>query len=146
MTSILFVDTNTEMCHLVRHMFEETGEMLVYLAGSGEEAIISSCRNQLDAIISDYHLPGMSGVSLLKRLRLLGICVPFIFFTQDFMTPLNEVVRLPNVFRFNGKRDLEKREILRLLRIVYWVTGNPDQGGVMPGIIGDEQRGYRRRV
>ena len=44
MTSILYVDTNTEMCHLVRHMFEETGEMLVYRAGSGEEAIISSCR------------------------------------------------------------------------------------------------------
>ncbi len=37
----------------------------------------------------------MSGVSLLKRLRLLGICVPFIFFTQDFTTPLNEVVRIP---------------------------------------------------
>ena len=146
MTSILYVDANTEMCHLVRHMFEETGEMVVYLAGSGEEAIISSCRNQHDAIISDNHLPGMNGVSLLKRLRLLGICMPFIFFTQDFTTPLNEVVRFPNVFRFNGKRDLEKREILRLLRVVYWVTGNPDQGGVMTGIIGDEQRGYGRRV
>jgi len=146
MTSILYVDTNTEMCHLVRHMFEVTGEILVYLAGSGEEAIISSCRNQLDAIISDYHLPGMSGVSLLKSLRWLGICVPFIFFTQAFMTPLNEVVRLPNVFRFDGKRGIEKREILRLLRIVYGVTGNPDQGCVMPDIIGDEQRGYGRRV
>jgi two-component SAPR family response regulator len=146
MTSILYIDTNTEMCHLVRHMFEETEEMLVYLAGSGEEAIISSCRNHLDAIIADYPLPGMNGVSLLKRLRLLGICVPFIFITQDFTTPLNEVVRLPDVFRFNGKRDLEKREILRLLRIVYWVTGNPDQGGVMPGIISNEQRGYRRRI
>ena len=83
---------------------------------------------------------------MLKRLSLLGICVPFNFFTQDFTTPLNEVVRLPDVFRFNGKRDLEKREVLRLLRIVYRVTGNPDQGGVMPGITGDEQRGYRRRV
>ncbi|MFA4877056.1 MAG: response regulator [Methanoregula sp.] len=138
MTSILYVDTNTEMCHLVRHMFEETGEMQVYVAGEGEKASISSCRNQFDTIISDYHLPDMSGVSLLKRLKLPGICVPFIFFTQDFMTPLDKVVHRPNVLRFNGKRDLEKREILRLLRIVYRVTGNPDQGGVMPGIIGDE--------
>ena len=140
MMSILYVDPNTEMCSLVRHMFEETGSISVYLAGSGEEAVTLSCHNRFDAIISDYHLPGMSGVDLLRRIWLQGIRVPFIFFTHDFTTPLDEVARLPNVFRFNGKRDLEKKEILRLLRIVYWVTGNPDQDSVIPGIISDEHR------
>lgn len=146
MISILYIDANAEMCRLVRYMFEETGSIRVYLAGSGEEAIISSCHNRFDAIISDYNLPGISGVGLLKRLRLQGVRVPFIFFTHDFTTPLKEVARLPNVFRFNGKRNLEKREIIQLLRIVFWVTGNPDQNGVMPCIIADEQCGHEEET
>ena len=59
MMSILYVDPNTEMCSRVRHMFEETGSISVYLAGSGEEAVTLSCHNRFDAIISDYHLPGL---------------------------------------------------------------------------------------
>lgn len=142
MISILYVDTRKEMCCLIRHIFEETGSIAVYLAGSGEEALASFCRNRFDVIVSDYHLPGMSGGSLLRKLRSQGIRTPFIFFTHDFTPPLSQVARFSNVFRFNGKQDLEKREVLQLLRIVYWVTGKPNQTDVIPYVDADEQQGY----
>jgi CheY-like chemotaxis protein len=124
MTSVMYVDADREIGRLVCRTFEETSTVSVYLAGSGEEALTSSSLPFADVIVSDYHLPGMDGVGLLKKLRLQGICVPFIFFTHNFTTPLKEVACLKNVFRFNGKNGHDRREILRLLRIVYWVTGD----------------------
>jgi len=138
MTSILYVDADSEMCHLVRHVFEETGTMLVYLAGSGEEALTLPVRTRVDAIVSDFNLPGMDGIRLLRHLRLAGIGVPFIFFTNDFMAPLHDVICLPNVFRFDSKNRHDRKEILHLLRIVYWVTGDREMN-VMPEIMDDRQ-------
>lgn len=133
MTSVLYVDANREMGHLVRRTFEETGALSVCLAGSGEEALSSSSRNRIDVIVSDYRLPGMDGVGLLKSLRERGMYAPFIFFTHDFTIPLKEAACLPNVFRFNGRNGPDRREILRLLRIVYWVTGR-NEAGITPVI------------
>lgn len=143
MTCILYVDADGEMGQLLHRTFEETGAIRVYLAGSGEEALTSSTRTLADVIVSDFCLPGMDGVMLLKTLRSQGIGVPFIFFTSDFTIPLKEVACLPNVFRFNGRNGFEKKEILRLLRVVYWVAGNHETD-VIPVITEDVQRANGR--
>jgi len=136
MTGILYVDASSEMCHIVCHIFEATGTMRVSLAHSGEEALASPALHLVDVIISDINLPGMNGIQLLKRVRREGVRVPLIFFTHDFTAPLNDDVCLPDVFRFNGRSSPERKEILRLLRVVYWVTGDHEMN-VMPFIMDD---------
>jgi hypothetical protein len=138
-TGILYVDASSEMCHIVCHIFEATGTMRVYLAHSGEEALASPALHQVDVIISDIPLPGMDGIRLLKMVRRAGIRVPFIFFTHGFTALLNDEIYPPNIFRFNGRGSPEKREILCLLRVVYWVTGDHEMS-VMPVIMDDIPR------
>src|SRR5512140_3017144 len=36
---------------------------------SGEEAILDSTRNPIDLLVSDYRLPGMSGIELMRKVR-----------------------------------------------------------------------------
>lgn len=140
MTRVLYVDADGEMGGLVRHTFEEAGAISVCLAGSAEEALASLSRICTDVIVSDYRLHGMNGVDLLKSLRGQGIYAPFIFFTHDFVVPLREVACLPDVFRFNGRNGYERKEILRLLRIVYWVTGNPEAGAMPVATVGSTRK------
>lgn len=143
MTSVLYVDTNAEIRDLVRRTFEETGAILVHPAGSAEEALAVFSLRPIDVIVSDYHLPGIDGIGLLKTLRQAGVFTPFIFFTHDFSAPLKERACFPNVFRFNGRNGCERKEILRLLRIVYWVTGNHEAGG-MPVATDESQHNKAR--
>ena len=36
---------------------------------SGEEAILDSSRNPIDLLVSDYRLPGISGIELMRKVR-----------------------------------------------------------------------------
>src|SRR5258708_21716527 len=46
-------------------------------AGSGEEALVALQREQFDAVISDLHMPGISGMELLTEVRR---CYPHLAF------------------------------------------------------------------
>jgi CheY-like chemotaxis protein len=112
------------MCTIVSRIFEETGNISVYPAGSGEEALEWSSCHHADVIVSEYDLPGINGAELLGALRLGGIVAPFIFFTQYFTEPLKHKARFPAVFRYIIREGKDKKQILKLLRIIYWMAGN----------------------
>lgn len=48
---------------------------------SAEEALKKLKEERFDVIVSDYKMPGMSGLELLEELRSNGNAVPFILFT-----------------------------------------------------------------
>lgn len=47
----------------------------------GEEALLESTRNKIDLLITDYMLPGMSGVELMHKIRVRHPEVKIIFIT-----------------------------------------------------------------
>ncbi len=81
MTSILYVDDEPELAALLRHYLQQSGEFRVYTAGSGPEALAFLERHAVDVVVSDYQMPGMNGIELLRECRQRFDGLPFLLFT-----------------------------------------------------------------
>jgi CheY-like chemotaxis protein len=67
---ILIVEDQREVSRLLRSALETLEHKLTIAEiPSGEEAILDSSRNQIDLLVSDYRLPGMSGIELMRKVR-----------------------------------------------------------------------------
>jgi PAS domain S-box-containing protein len=81
MISILYVDDEPDLLELCRIFLEQTGEFRVDTVDSGKEALGLLATKHYDAVVSDYQMPEMDGISLLKAIRLQTENLPFILFT-----------------------------------------------------------------
>jgi DNA-binding NtrC family response regulator len=69
--TVLFVDDEPMMLRgLQRTLRNDPFEIAT--AASGAEALLYVARNRVDAVVSDFEMPGMSGVELLARVRELA--------------------------------------------------------------------------
>jgi CheY-like chemotaxis protein len=67
---VLIVEDQREVSRLLRSALETLEVALeVVEIPSGEEAILYSSRNKVDLLVSDYRLPGMSGIELMHKVR-----------------------------------------------------------------------------
>ena len=79
--SVLYVDDEPALLELFRlFLGQETG-FQVRTAGSGPEALAELARQPVDVVVSDYQMPGMNGIELLKICRHDFGELPFILFT-----------------------------------------------------------------
>nr|WP_320162044.1 PAS domain S-box protein [uncultured Methanoregula sp.] len=81
MFSLLYVDDEPDLLEIGRLFLEDTGEFEVSTVESGQEALAHLGRVNFDAIVSDYQMPGMTGIELLKSVRKTSNDIPFILFT-----------------------------------------------------------------
>lgn len=81
MISILYVDDEPGLLELSRIFLEQTGEFRVDTVESAEEALVLLKKTPYDAVISDFQMPGMDGISLLKAIRQQCGDLSFILFT-----------------------------------------------------------------
>ena len=77
---ILIVDDSELILVVLRELLATVGHHAT-TAVSGAEAIEVLGRGGIDLIISDYHMPGMDGLELLKALREMGNEIPFFLMT-----------------------------------------------------------------
>ena len=67
---ILIVEDQREISRLLRSALETLEvELEVAEIPSGEEAILDSSRNNVDLLVADYRLPGMTGIELMRKVR-----------------------------------------------------------------------------
>jgi DNA-binding response OmpR family regulator len=78
---ILLVDDELALLDVGKQFLEESGVFLVTVTDNAEEALSLLREQQFDAIVSDYQMPGMDGISLLQYLREMDSSTPFIIFT-----------------------------------------------------------------
>lgn len=78
---LLYVDDEPALLEIGKIYLEMGTEFLVDTACSAPEALTLLNSTPYDAIISDYQMPGMNGIELLKRVRSVGNQIPFIIFT-----------------------------------------------------------------
>ncbi|OPY36512.1 MAG: aerobic respiration control sensor protein ArcB [Methanoregula sp. PtaU1.Bin051] len=81
MISLLYVDDEPALLDAGSIFLERSGELLVTTVTGGREALQLLESRHFDAIVSDYQMPEMDGIELLKEVRRLYPDLPFILFT-----------------------------------------------------------------
>ena len=79
--SVLYVDDEPDYLDLCKLYLERTKEFSVTTASSASGALKVLQSNGIHAIVSDYQMPGMDGIGLLKQIRATDKTIPFIMFT-----------------------------------------------------------------
>jgi len=69
--NVLIVDDQRDILRLLRSTLEtlKNADVKIFESPSGEEALLVSTRHRVDLLISDYKLPGMSGIELMHKVR-----------------------------------------------------------------------------
>jgi PAS domain S-box-containing protein len=78
---VLYVDDEPELLQVGRIFLEREGQFTVDTITSAPVALALLDSTSYDAIISDYQMPEMDGIELLKKVRKSGNHIPFILFT-----------------------------------------------------------------
>ena len=78
---ILYVDDNPDLLELGKCFLESEGVFTIDTVLSASLALGQLKDVQYDAIISDYEMPDIDGITFLKTLRAAGDTIPFILFT-----------------------------------------------------------------
>ena len=80
--SVLLVDDQRDIVRLLHSSLQTLGHELVIIdAPSGEEALLEASLRKIDLLIADYLLPGISGVELMRKIRLRNPTLKVIFIT-----------------------------------------------------------------
>lgn len=81
MISVLYVDDEPDLLELCRIFLEQSGDIRVETTPAPLEVIPLMKTHEYQAIICDYQMPDMDGITLLKEIRKDGCDIPFILFT-----------------------------------------------------------------
>jgi len=103
MITLLYVDDEPTLLEKTRTYLEQSG-YCVDTAGSAQEALPLIRNNSYDVIVSDYLMPGMDGIELLRKIRQTGIRTPFIILIGK-----NQEGVAVNALRSNADFYLEKK-------------------------------------
>ena len=78
---VLYVDDEPALLEIGKQFLERSGDFSIVIIESAPEAIDLLKKEQFDAIVSDYQMPGMDGIEFLKYVREHHGHIPFILFT-----------------------------------------------------------------
>ncbi|MCH2174630.1 MAG: protein kinase [Lentisphaeria bacterium] len=77
MKSILIVDDEKEICEILKRLLRNENH-IIFTAQSGEEGLEVINSQQIDLLITDIVMPGISGIDLLKAVRKASPTLPVI--------------------------------------------------------------------
>ena len=80
--TILVVDDNEDSAELLRDLLRKRGFDATAVS-SGPRCLEQLRTHPADVVVTDVHMPGMSGIELAQALRARGIGVPLIMMTAD---------------------------------------------------------------
>lgn len=80
--SVLYVDDEELLLEIGRRFLEKDGTMAVTTRASGRAALDQIGAAPFDAIVSDYQMPEMDGITFLKEVRTRNPDIPFVLFTH----------------------------------------------------------------
>ncbi|HEY3277998.1 MAG TPA: response regulator [Syntrophorhabdaceae bacterium] len=78
--NVLLVDDSEPILAVLKEFLDFSGYHVITV-DSGSKALETVSRGGIDCVISDYHMPDMDGLELLKIMRALGCSVPFFLMT-----------------------------------------------------------------
>ncbi len=68
---ILLVDDQRDILRLLHSTLDtlKNDDLQIFESPSGEEALLEASRQQIDLLVADYKLPGISGIELMHKVR-----------------------------------------------------------------------------
>ena len=81
MYTVLYVDDEPDDLELGRIFLERDGQLRVETRSSAAAGLEALRERPYDAIVSDYQMPGMDGISFLRAVRSEFGDIPFLLFT-----------------------------------------------------------------
>jgi len=81
MITVLYVDDEPDLLEIGRLFLESSGDFHVDTETSARAALVALGQAHYDAIVSDYLMPEMDGISLLRQVRAQFPGIPFILYT-----------------------------------------------------------------
>jgi PAS domain S-box-containing protein len=81
MIHVLYIDDEPDLLDIGKTFLEKDGRFLVDITSSATDALALLESSVYEAIVSDYQMPGMNGIELLRQIRATGNRIPFIIFT-----------------------------------------------------------------
>ncbi|MEI6293765.1 MAG: PAS domain S-box protein, partial [Methanomicrobiales archaeon] len=78
---VLYVDDEPALLSIGKIFLEKEGDFAVDTLTSAGEALEQLKNGRYDAIVSDYQMPRIDGITFLKKLKASGNTTPFIIFT-----------------------------------------------------------------
>lgn len=102
---LLCVDDDSLVLRCLTGCLKQQKGIVVKTARSGQEALeIEAAHGPFDLIISDYHMPGMNGIDLLRRMRELRPGTPRVLYSADLdQSEVTDVTKEGTVSRFYTK-------------------------------------------
>jgi len=84
-TRILLVDDFDTMIRIIKNLLNDIGYTNIFTARNGEQACIILEQGKVDFIISDWNMPRMTGLELLKKVRSTPkwARIPFLMVTAE---------------------------------------------------------------
>ena len=79
--SVLYVDDENDLLEIGKHFLERNPSIHVTTENSAAMALKRIESNGFDLVVSDYQMPEMNGIDLLRKIRSSGNSIPFILFT-----------------------------------------------------------------
>jgi CheY-like chemotaxis protein len=127
----MYVDDEPDLLELGRSVIEENKSCQVISALSAPEALAQLKETPVDAIVSDYCMPGMDGIAFLEHARSIRPGIPFLLFTgRDCDNRVMKVLNNTNTFYLQKGFDPEDQfnKIIALLKQAMnfrYIQGNP---------------------
>jgi DNA-binding response OmpR family regulator len=81
MYHILYVDDEWDLLEITKLFLENSKEFTIDVSTSAKDVLKSASLSSYDAIISDYLMPDLDGITFLKEVRSRFGTIPFILFT-----------------------------------------------------------------
>lgn len=130
---ILLIDDEDDIRDCVRLMVARTGNFEFDQACNGQEGLDKILQHKYDCVVSDIKMPGMDGVTMLKKLRAAGSHVPVLFISAFADDEFEYKVTDYGAVRLIHKIDIKEiarrvHEAIELGRDTQEITGQHQFG------------------
>ena len=118
--SILLVDDDIEYLKSMKKFLERSGYAATIVA-DGLEALEAIDEKMFDLILSDFRMPSLDGMELMKEIRRKKLDMPVVFITG--YGEVESYMDLMNLGAFDYlNKPVDMNEILRIVRRVFETT------------------------
>jgi len=122
-TNILVAEDDESIRNQVAHLLEQA-QYEVHLAADGHEALEFMFRGVVDVVVTDWHMPRLSGTDFLSLSRILWPDIPVIIVSAYAAPSLEGIPR--GAFAWLIK-PYKREELLQVLRMAVQTTAHRHQ-------------------